>query len=328
MPDYETLMRPVLEGFAAGEGGIKDLLPGLAVRFGLSDEEVGELLPSGRTTVLASRAHWARTYMGRAGLLQSPKRGRHRITEKGLALLREHQGPIDNRVLARFDGFETWRRSATVAPSDRHEGESNPTAPSALSESLQDASSTPEAADPLRAETTPAEIIATAHAELMNATAAELLDLVRGMDPARFEQLIVDLLIAMGYGGGKRTMGRRLGRSGDGGIDGVIDEDALGLDAVYIQAKRYAAANTVGSPAVREFIGSLVDRGATKGVFVTTSAFTKEAADLAARVAQRIVLIDGPRLARLLFDHEVGVRTRETYPVKTVDEDYFADPEG
>lgn len=148
------------------------------------------------------------------------------------------------------------------------------------------------------------------------------------MDPTRFEQLIVDLLLAMGYGGGRQEMGRRLGRSGDGGIDGVIDEDALGLDAVYVQAKRYAPGNTVGRPAIQQFIGSLTGEGATKGVFVTTSAFSAEARDYAARVQHRIVLIDGPRLARLMVAHDVGVRTRQTCAVKTVDEDYFADPEG
>ena len=162
----------------------------------------------------------------------------------------------------------------------------------------------------------------------METTAAELLTLVQSMDPARFEDLIVDLLLAMGYGGGDRAMGRRLGRSGDGGIDGVIDEDALGLDAVYVQAKRYAPGNTVGRPAIQQFVGSLTGEGATKGVFVTTSAFSAEARAYADRVAQRVVLIDGARLARLMIAHDVGVRTRQTYAVKTVDEDYFADPEG
>ena len=147
------------------------------------------------------------------------------------------------------------------------------------------------------------------------------------MDPTRFEQLIVDLLLAMGYGGGDRAMGRRLGRSGDGGIDGVIDEDALGLDAVYVQAKRYAEGKTVGRPAIQQFIGSLTGEGATKGVFVTTSTFTVEAMGFADRVQQRIVLIDGGRLARLMIAHDVGVRTREVYAVKTVDDDYFADPD-
>lgn len=331
MPDYETLMRPVLEAFAEREAGVKDLLPGLAERFELTAEDFDALLPSGRTTVLASRAHWARTYLAKAGLLESPRRGRHRITDAGRALLRAHGGPINNGVLSQFEGFGDWRLARTASDDAEttevmgHEVHYKLVPPSARENTPDTVPQHP----PLRdAESlTPAEVIAAAHRELTAATVDELLHLVRSMDPTRFEQVIVDLLLAMGYGGGDRSMGRQLGRSGDGGIDGVIDEDALGLDAVYIQAKRYAPGNTVGRPAIQQFIGSLTGEGATKGVFVTTSTFSNDATAYVDRVQQRVVLIDGIRLARLMIQHDVGVRTRQTYAVKTVDEDYFADPE-
>ena len=327
VPDYETMMRPVLEAFAEGERGVKDILPGLAQRFELTERDVSELLPSGRTTVLASRAHWARTYLAKAGLLESPRRGRHRITDRGRTVLEEHPGRIDNTVLAGFEGFETWQ-----LPTDRRRAEGGEAVPELVThpvlvpepERRRSAAGGPSRnVDP----STPEETIATAHADLGEATTAELLGLMQSMHHTRFEQLIVDLLLAMGYGGGDRAMGRRLGRSGDGGIDGVIDEDALGLDAVYVQAKRHAPGNTVGRPAIQQFVGSLTGEGSTKGVFVTTSVFSAEARAYADRVAQRVVLIDGARLARLMITHDVGVRTRQTYAVKTVDEDYFADPD-
>ena len=220
-------------------------------------------------------------------------------------------------MLGRFDAYTAWRE-ASAAASRTGASESG---------ELDLAGRRPSPEISAVQGIAPDEVIAKAHAELTIATADELLNLVQSMDPTRFEQVIVDLLLAMGYGGGDRAMGRRLGRSGDGGIDGVIDEDALGLDAVYVQAKRYAPGNTVGRPAIQQFVGSLTGEGASKGVFVTTSAFSAEARAYADRVAQRVVLIDGARLARLMIAHDVGVRTRQTYAVKTVDEDYFADPE-
>ena len=225
-------------------------------------------------------------------------------------------------VLSQIDAYKTWRTPADALGPDFGPP---PTDEAARTEPELSQRTASEAT--LVGAASPDEVIAAAHAELTEATAAELLDLTLQISPARFEELIVDLLLAMGYGGGDRAMGRRLGRSGDGGIDGVIDEDALGLDAVYVQAKRYAPGNTVGRPAIQQFVGSLTGEEATKGVFVTTSAFSAEARAYADRVAQRVVLIDGARLARLMIAHDVGVRTRQTYALKTVDEDYFADPE-
>jgi len=175
---------------------------------------------------------------------------------------------------------------------------------------------------------TPDEIINAAHAEIESALTADLLTAIQTMTPKQFEQLIVDLLIAMGYGGGDRTMGERIGKSGDGGIDGLIHEDKLGLDAVYIQAKRYAPGSNVGRPALQAFVGSLTGEGANKGVFVTPSDFSKDARDYLNKVQHRIVLINGETLARLMIRHEVGVRARRTYVVRSVDEDYFTEGEG
>jgi len=174
-------------------------------------------------------------------------------------------------------------------------------------------------------ELTPQETIDSAFNEINSGLRDQLLSVVQEMHPSRFEQLIVDLLLAMGYGGGDSSMGERIGKSGDGGIDGIINEDALGLDAVYVQAKRYAAENKIGRPTLQAFVGSLTGEGASKGVFVTTSDFSKEAKDYLNKVQHRIVLINGDRLARLMIQHEVGVRARKTYVLRSVDEDYFSD---
>lgn len=304
VPDYEAMMRPVLEAFAAGATSVSDTLPRLKVAFEIRDEDAEELLPSGRTTVLSSRAHWARTYLAGAGCLTSPKRNVHAITERGRGLLASHAGPISNEVLSRFPDFVAWldrarRRENGVEPGKPIE----PAVPAARA--------------------TPDDQIETAFMAIEQALVGDLLSAIQSMSPTRFEQLIVDLLVRMGYGGGDPTMGERLGRSGDGGIDGVINEDALGLDAVYVQAKRYAPDNRIGRPALQAFVGSLTGEGATKGVFVTTSDFSREARDYLNRVQHRIVLIDGERLARLLIQHEVGVRARKTYVLRSVDEDRF-----
>lgn len=307
MPDYQALMLPMLRLIGEGRERMAQCLPALIEQFALSKEDAADLLPSGKQTRLQNRAQWARYSLFRAGLVEQKRRAVYGIAEEGRAVLHASPERIDHQFLNRYPSYREFIGGSALDGAKASDPEVSFRVIT-FSEGV-----------------TPAEFIGTAYAELMESTAAELLNLMRTMDPGHFERLVVDLLLAMGYGGGRKEMGQRLGRSGDGGIDGVIDEDALGLDAVYIQAKRYAPGNTVGSPAIREFIGSLVDRGASKGVFVTTSTFSKEAADLANRVQQRIVLLDGARLARLMIAHDVGVRTREIYAVKTVDEDYFAD---
>lgn len=309
IPDYETMMLPVLKAFASGAKNVNDCLPELIKQFGISEEEVTELIPSGRVSVLANRAHWARTYMSKAGLLESPKRNLHVLTERGRKLLAENPSAINNVTLARFDGFEDWRGS----------GNSKPKAGEAEQSSL---------AALLSPRVTPEEEIERAFREIQHSLEAEILDRLHVMHPVRFERLILDLLKAMGYGSGTFGKHEMTKTSGDGGIDGIIHEDALGLDAVYIQAKRYQAETKVGRPAIQQFIGSLTGEGATKGVFVTTSDFSGEARGYLAKVQHRVVLIGGRELARLMIRHGVGVRDRVAYVIRSVDEDYFADPEG
>lgn len=309
IPTYEDLMLPLLKRVVAApaEINVPALLPALAKDFGLTPDEVEERLSSGRQTVLANRCHWAQTYMRRAGLLESVRRGYFRATERGRHLLAEQPERIDGGVLRRYPEFAAW-----VQASRRW-----PVGDERLA-SVQDAT-------PPAIESTPDEQIDTAAQVLTAELEAQLLDRVRLVDPSAFEQIVVDLLIAMNFGGGDPEMGKRLGRSGDGGIDGVIQEDALGLDAVYVQAKRYTDGNNVGAPDLRAFVGSLVGNRANKGVFVTASKFTAEAREYARNVQHRIVLIDGAELTRLMVRHGVGVRIDRTVVIKKIDEDYFSE---
>ena len=308
VPDYETLMLPVLRLFGSGARNVAECVPHIKGEFSISDEEAHELIPSGWITVLQSRTHWARTYLSKAGLLHSPSRNLHVITDKGRALLDQKPTRIDNALLAQFDGFAEWvqRSKSGAAGSD--------TGHQALPPVVDDSQ-------------TPDDAMEAASAILNAALVDELGEALLSITPQRFERLILDLLIAMGYGGGDIENGRMTKASGDGGIDGVINEDALGLDAVYVQAKKYAPENTVGRPDIQRFVGSLTGEGASKGVFVTTSSFSREARDYVSRIQQRVVLIDGVALAQLLVKHGVGVRERAVYVVKDVDRDYFADSE-
>jgi restriction system protein len=308
IPDFQTAMLPVLRAFNDGAKSVADVLPTLRAEFAITDEEAQELIPSGRLTTLQSRAHWARTYLAKAGLLVSPGRNRHEITEAGRKLLASGVARIDMKTLEQFPAYVAWR-----------EKEASPVVQSGTP------AAQPVQAVPVR---TPDERMEHDFNLVEAALSEDLLAAVQGMSPKQFEQLIVDLLLAMGYGGGDRSMGERIGKSGDGGIDGIINEDALGLDAVYVQAKRYAPDSKVGRPALQAFVGSLTGEGANKGVFVTTSDFSREAKDYLNKVQHRIVLINGERLARLMIQHEVGVRARQTYVIRSVDEDYFSDPEG
>lgn len=301
VPDYETLMLPVLRLFAEGAKNISECVPRLKDQFGISDEEARELIPSGRITVLQSRAHWARTYLSKAGLLHSPKRNLHVVTDRGLQLLATNPTRIDNKALDVFEDFRAWRKAESVS------GEVTGS-PSLVIDDSQ----------------TPEEAIASAHAMLSAALRDELLALLQDVSPQQFERLILDLLVAMGYGGGDLANGLMTKATGDNGIDGIINEDALGLDAVYIQAKRYAPENKVSRPDIQRFVGSLTGEGANKGVFVTTSDFSREAREYLIRVQHRIVLINGATLAKLMIQHGVGVRARSTYVISSVDEDYFS----
>lgn len=298
-------MLSVLRAFDQGAQSVAEVLPSLRKEFSISDEEAERTLPSGRITTLQSRAHWARTYLSKAGLLSSPGRNRHQITEAGRKLLKSGIDRIDMKILEQFPAYVAWRESESTKTS--------------LPENSVGLTPSPTQVG------TPDERIERDFALVEASLTDDVLAAVTSMTPVQFERLILDLLTRMGYGAGDLANSQMTKASGDGGIDGIINEDALGLDAVYIQAKRYAPDSKVGRPALQAFVGSLTGEGATKGVFVTTSDFSKEARDYLNKVQHRIVLINGERLARLLIQHEVGVRARRTYVLRSVDEDYFAE---
>lgn len=302
IPDYQSLMLPVLTIAAEGETRVPIAAEKIADRLGLTEDEREEMLPSGKQRLLHNRVHWAKFYMSKAGLIDSPKRGVFVISPAGRQLLTSNPQRIDVETLKRIPAFAEFYSTSTTDTA-------TPT-PLPMS-SASDA--------------TPEEQIDSAHAVLTAALKADLLQRILEQSPNFFERLIVELLVAMGYGGSHEDAARQLGKSGDGGIDGVIDEDRLGLDRIYVQAKRYAVTSSVGRPEVQGFVGSLVGRGASKGVFVTTSAFSKQAIDYARGLQQRVVLIDGPQFTELMIEFGVGVRTSRAIEVKRVDEDFFAD---
>jgi restriction system protein len=266
----------------------------------VSGEDRARMLPSGAQTVLANRMNWARAYLSRAGLIELPRRGCCRATERGRQLLAEGLEEIDVSVLERYPEFVAWRTQ-------------------------QKAEDPPPGQPATPARDSPEETIASSFELLNSDLAREIVDRVHSFSPAFFERLIIDLLVRMGYGGGRAEMGRALGRAGDGGVDGVIKEDALGLDVVYVQAKRLDPDKAVPVREVRDFVGGLEGHRATKGVFVTTSYFPSSAYDFITRVSKRVVLIDGPELASLMIRHRVGVRVKDTFEVKKIDEDYFVE---
>jgi restriction system protein len=297
IPDYQTAMLPLLRAVADGrDHRLTDLVPALADHFGLSEEERNEMLPSGNSRVLYSRVIWAKTYLNKAGLLTSPARGVFRIASEGQKILQEPPARIDVHFLSRYPAFLTFRERGRA---DRK-----------VSEPLDNEQSA-----------TPDEIMESTWKLLRQQTADELLEKIGQCSPAFFERLVVDLLVSMGYGGTRIDAGHSIGRSGDGGIDGIIKEDKLGLDAVYIQAKRWG--RSVGRPEVQGFAGSLEGFRARKGVMIATSTFTNDAQDYVKNIEKRIVLIDGAMLAGLMLDHGVGVTISSMYVLHKIDFDYF-----
>ncbi len=303
VPDYQSLMLPVLMSAANGEVRISEVVRQLADELSLSEEDRSELLPSRRQAVFDNRVRWAKTYLTKAGLIESTRRAHFRITDRGRQALAENPDRIDNNYLSQFPEFEEFRSRSTDARLER----------------------LPPPEESAPEDRTPDEIMRSAHQEVELSLRQELLDRVIAAPPDFFERLVVNLLVAMGYGGSLEDAGRALGKSGDGGVDGVIDQDALGLDRVYIQAKRYQQGNTVGGREIRDFFGSLDRFKAAKGLFVTTSDFTKDARETAGQLSKRIVLIGGDQLAALMVRYDVGCRAEETLYVKTVDEDFFPD---
>lgn len=302
IPDYETIMRPLLEACSDGkEHRVRDLAEVLAQSFKLTPADRAEVLPSG-IVKFVSRVGWAKTYLKQAGLVEQPARAMVRITRRGKDAL-ESSGRIDNTYLSRFAEFRAFkdRSRATQAPRGT------------------------EVADSPSEVVTPQEALQQAFDELRGSLVNEVLDALLHSSPAFFERAVVDLLRAMGYGGSVEDAGTLLGGPGDGGVDGAIKEDTLGLDTVYVQAKKWAADRTVGDRDIRDFIGALQLQRARKGVFFTTSDFTKSARDSAMRSESRVVLINGEKLAELMVDYKVGVSVTSNMELKRLDSDYFED---
>ena len=301
VPGFQSLMLPLLR--LAGDGmdhTFKDAVEAIAIEFSLTPEERNELLPSSsRTTLFYNRLAWAKTHMTMAGLLQAPRRGVFCITQRGRELLVSQLARIDMKTLQQFPEYERARRGDVQASVE-------PAMPAVAFNEL-----------------TPEESIERAHLSLRKDLARELLESIMQSSPAFFELLIIKLMIKMGYGGSREEAGKAVGRSGDGGIDGIINEDRLGLDAIYLQAKRWEG--VIGRPEIMKFVGALAGQRATKGVFITTSWFTQDAKDYALSSQYKVVLIGGERLADLMIEHDLGVSVAATYQLKRIDSDFFSE---
>jgi restriction system protein len=301
IPDFQALMRPLLQHLLDGKAhSFSELLPLVANDFGLTDQELAQLLPSGRQATFRNRLHWASFYLLKAGVLTKPKRGWLELTPRGRELVAKGTA-VNSKALEQYDEFQKFQSGGEGA--------------------VNSGTSATPSSDPR----TPQELLEQGHALHRQSLASDVIARVKACTPAFFEQLVVDLLVAMGYGGSRKDAGTAVGRSGDGGIDGIIKEDRLGLDAVYVQAKRWES--SVGRPVVQAFAGSLEGHRARKGVLITTSAFSADARDYVGRIEKRIVLIDGPQLADLMIEHGIGVADVQTYTLKRLDSDYF-DEEG
>lgn len=303
IPNYQTLMLPILRLAADGqEHKLRDATDKLAEQCHLTESERSEMLPSGTQSVFSNRVGWARSYLKQAGALLSPQRGYFSITPRGRQLLKQYPDGITIATLTPFAEFQDFqnRRRKTDAGQDNQRLNMD--------------------AD-IIFDDTPEDILASAYRILRHNLEQEVLETVKESSPAFFEKLVVDLLVKMGYGGNRQDAGHAIGKSGDGGIDGIINEDRLGLDVIYMQAKRWEA--TVGRPDIQKFAGALQGQRAKKGVFITTSGFSREAKEYARIIDTHIILIDGEKLAALMVEYNVGVSVVEHYEVKKVDTDYF-----
>ena len=297
IPTYEEIMLPFLEHISDGnEHSSNDIHDALAERFGLTDAEIRELLPSGTQPTFRNRVGWAKTYLKKAGLVSTKKRGNHQITKRGHELLIEKPKEITSKFLTRFEDFVEF-----ITLKKNQQKDSNDT----ISTQHQ----------------TPEEALEYAFLKLKNDLIKEVVDLVKNCSPAFFEKLVIDILVSMGYGGSRKDAGQAVGKSGDGGIDGIIKEDKLGLDIIYLQAKRWE--NSIPVKEVRDFTGALASKKAKKGIFITTSNFPKSVYEFVNQVEYKIILIDGEKLAELMIEHNVGISTINSYQVKKIDFDYF-----
>lgn len=301
IPDYETVMLPLLEFLHDGQiKSIDDATKFMADRFSLTEDERKERIPSGKSTYIKNRTGWARTYLKKAGLLTSPKRGFVQITDRGKEAVTAGLEKIDNKYLEQFSEFIEFKKK-----SNKKEEQQLPTA----------------------GKETPEETIESSYQELRTQLADELLDQVRSCSPDFFERMVVELIVAMGYGGSFRDAAQATQRSNDGGIDGVIKEDRLGLDTIYIQAKKWDESRTIQRPEIQKFAGALQGVRAKKGIFITTSSFSSGAIEYAGSIDSKIVLIDADQLAQHMIDFGIGVSPHQVYELKRLDSDYFGESE-
>ncbi len=298
IPDYQTVMLPLLQLTAdQKEHSMQDATDTLAVQFELSEKEIMQLLPSARKRIFYDRVGWALTYLKKAGAITAPRRGRFEISQRGLDILKDPPDRISVSFLERFAEFVEFRTRKSDADTDEVTQVSD--------QGIQ----------------TPEEAIEVAYQNLRQNLADEILRTIKSCSPAFFERLVIDLLVTMGYGGTRTDAGKAIGKSGDDGIDGIINEDRLGLDVIYIQAKKWE--NSVGRPEIQKFAGALQGQRAKKGIFITTSTFTKDAQDFAARIDSKITLVDGASICQLMIDYGVGVNPVATFELKRLDSDYF-----
>lgn len=291
-------MLPLLKFYGDGEEhSNRDSIESLANEYKLTDEERRMMLPSGVQGLFDNRVNWARTFLKKAAVIEPVKRGVHKITKRGLDILKKKPTRIDMAYLGQFQEFKDFRALRHTKPE--------------------------EDAPELDIDKTPEESLESAYQKLRGDLAAELIQRLKTSTPSFFERLVVEVIVKMGYGGTRKDAGKAIGTSGDGGIDGIIKEDKLGLDAIYIQAKRWE--NTVGRPEIQKFVGALTGQRAKKGLFITTATFSADAEDYVSRIDAKVVLIDGETLAQLMIDHNVGVSTINTYEVKKIDSDYFSE---
>jgi len=298
IPDYETVMLPLMKlASDKKEHSLREAIDKLAKEFNLSNEEKRRLLPSGRQEIFDNRVGWARTYLKKAGLLNITRRGYCRITERGIEVLGENPNRIDNKLLFRFKEFREFKAFRREKPAvEKVSG---------------------------RVEGTPIEELEGAYQNIRNSLASEIIQQIKETSPSLFERMVVELLVKMGYGGSLKDAGDAVGGIGDEGIDGIIKEDKLGLDTIYIQAKRWQG--TVGRPEIQKFAGALQGKRAKRGIFITASDYTKEAREYADLIENKIILIDGNQLAQLMIDNDIGCSPVNTYEVKRIDTDYFVE---
>jgi restriction system protein len=303
VPDYQSVMLPLLRfaGEKKDETSTGEAIEVLAKEFGLKDEDLKEMLPSGIQSTFLNRVGWASTYMKKAGLLEATRRGFYQITSRGQELLKKQPKVINVKLLKQYPEFLEFQQLKGTRSGDK----------TSVSGATLDVSTA-----------TPSEALETAYENLRDELIDELLSKLKKSSASFFEKVVVELLVKMGYGGSRVDAGKAIGKSGDGGIDGIIKEDRLGLDVVYIQAKRWDS-NSVGRPDVMQFAGALQAQKANKGIFITTSRFTEEARSYVSQIGGKIVLIDGEQLTNLMVEHDVGVSTVSLYPVKKIDPDYF-----